>query len=190
LDIRRSFENYAPDVEVINGRMYFTAVGTGMFTTSDPAQGQWTPVGSLQGGQDPALFVDSDGKVYFYYGSSATDPIMGVQLDATSFAQIGSPQSLIIGDPLKHGWELKEPNATNAEIASSVMAPITFNMPRLGPSSNGMQTEFTRPAAHLGHSFTLHIALFRSRRQASSAAPATGVLSRMLRAATGMRTPR
>ncbi len=82
-------ENYAPDVEVING-MYFTAVGTGMFTTSDPAQGQWMPVGSLQGDQDPALFVDSDGKVYFYYGSSATDPIKGVELDASSFAHIGN----------------------------------------------------------------------------------------------------
>lgn len=117
-------ENYAPDAEVINGRMYFTAVGTGMFTTSDPAQGQWTSVGSLQGNQDPALFVDSDGKVYFYYGSSATDPIKGVELDASSFAQIGSPQSLIIGDPLKHGWELKDPNATDAEIASGVGAPF------------------------------------------------------------------
>jgi beta-xylosidase len=117
-------ENYAPDVEVINGRMYFTAVGTGMFTTSDPAQGQWMPVGSLQGNQDPALFVDTDGKVYFYYGNSATDPIKGVELDASSFAQIGSPQSLITGDPLKHGWELKDPNATNAEIASGVGAPF------------------------------------------------------------------
>jgi len=42
------------------------------------------PVGSLQGNQDPALFVDRDGKVYFYYGSSATDPIKGVELDASS----------------------------------------------------------------------------------------------------------
>jgi hypothetical protein len=88
---------------------------------ADPAQGQWMPVGSLQGNQDPALFVDRDGKVCFYYGSSATDAIKGVELDASSFAQIGSPQSLITGDPLKHGWELKDPNATDAEIASGMV---------------------------------------------------------------------
>jgi len=104
-------ENYAPDVEVINGRVYFTAVGTGMFTTSDPAQGQWMPVGSLEGNQDPALFVDSDGKAYFYYGSSATDPIKGVELDANSFVQISSNKkaaaasSTLDGHPVENAFD-------------------------------------------------------------------------------------
>src|SRR5260221_1969706 len=50
-----------------------------------------------------------------------------------------------------------------------------------GPSSNGMQTGFTRLAARLGHSLTPHIALFRSRRPASSVAPALVRIGWLLR---------
>ena len=168
-------ENYAPDAEVINGRMYFTGVGTGMFTTNDPALGQWTPVGSLQGNQDPALFVDSDGKVYFYYGSSATDPIKGVELDASSFAVDSVNDSgVTVGTQLVQAGAI-DPLPRAGRVASASMSSVqdppvnaidgnpnilVGQQARAKPAANGSKSIWVpqKPSATLSSTMLAHLA--------------------------------
>jgi hypothetical protein len=54
---------------------------------------------------DPDLFLDDDGRLYLYYGSSNEYPLMGVEYNRSSFR----PESLIYNTlslhPEIHGWE-------------------------------------------------------------------------------------
>jgi len=75
-------EDYAPTVEVLDGRMLFTAFNTpAIFSTADPLKGAWFKVADLKGYPDPDLFVDDDGKVYLYFGCDSDGAIQVVQLD-------------------------------------------------------------------------------------------------------------
>src|SRR5450756_2646655 len=69
-------EDYAPTVEVIKGRLFFTAGDThAIFSTDDPVKGVWTKVADLKGYPDPALFADDDGRVFIYFGCHPNGPI-------------------------------------------------------------------------------------------------------------------
>lgn len=107
---------YAPSVTIVNGRMiFFGGNNTGAFTTDDPLTGKWRNInGYAPGCIDPALFVDTDGKVYLYNGCSDVNPIQVVQMDAKSFLPIGDHLPLISADTKAHGWEV--PGDTNTEI--------------------------------------------------------------------------
>ncbi|MDT0678022.1 family 43 glycosylhydrolase [Autumnicola musiva] len=64
--------------------------------------------------QDPALFVDDDGKVYLYEESSNVHPLHGVELDPDNYYMpIGEEQPLISLHPEKHGWERFGENHTS-----------------------------------------------------------------------------
>ncbi len=76
--------------------------------TSNPELGNWKtnycviPIEV----QDPGLFVDDDGKVYLYEGSSNTYPLLGVELDPENcFLPKTEQVELIKLEPEKHGWE-------------------------------------------------------------------------------------
>mgnify|MGYP006274953007 FL=1 len=78
--------------------------------TDNPELGDWqtnyavlNPPGGIQ---DPNLFVDDDGRVYLYEGSSNRWPIRGVELDPDNyFVPMGEQVDLFNLDPEKHGWE-------------------------------------------------------------------------------------
>lgn len=109
---------YAPTVEIIQGKLYFTAGSVrAIYTTDDPAKGVWTKAAPLDNFTDPDLFADTDGRIYMYFGTSAKDPIKGVELDPKTFATIGTPTDFFHSDPVHHGWELKNLNATDDDIA-------------------------------------------------------------------------
>jgi xylan 1,4-beta-xylosidase len=107
---------YAPSVTIVNGRMiFFGGNNTGAFTTDDPFTGKWKPInGYAPGCIDPALFVDTDGKVYLYNGCSDVNPIQVVQMDAQSFLPAGPHIPLISADTKAHGWEV--PGDANTEV--------------------------------------------------------------------------
>ncbi|WP_373055869.1 family 43 glycosylhydrolase [Zunongwangia sp. H14] len=68
--------------------------------------------------QDPALFVDDDGRVYLYEESSNAHPLYGVELDPDNYYMpIGEEQPLVSLHPEEHGWE------RFGENHSSDMAP-------------------------------------------------------------------
>ncbi len=117
-------EEYAPTVAVIGDKwLLVNSVGTAIYTSEDPATGRWTKVCAIDPVSDPALFLDDDGKLYLYSGSSNDLPIMGVELDpAKNFAPVGRPKALITLDPLRHGWEARDPHATDEQIRNAAGA--------------------------------------------------------------------
>jgi len=58
-----------------------------------------------KGAWDPAFFLDDDGRVYVYYGSSNVYPIYGIEIDRTIFQPIGEPKELICLHSDVYGWE-------------------------------------------------------------------------------------
>ncbi len=78
--------------------------------TSNPEVGDWTTnfavINVPRGVQDPALFVDDDGRVFLYEESSNKWPIHGIELDPDNYyIPIGEQVELFNLDPEEHGWE-------------------------------------------------------------------------------------
>ncbi|MCU7552207.1 family 43 glycosylhydrolase [Chitinophagaceae bacterium LB-8] len=102
-------EDYAPTVETIHDTAFFIASKGKMkiYYSTNPLEDNWKVYNSLSISMtDPALFKDDDGRVYFYYGCSSKDPIMGIELDPKRrLDTIGSPLVLIQHNFKKYGWE-------------------------------------------------------------------------------------
>ena len=105
-------ENYAPTVLVIGGTMYWTAVGAGIYSTTDPLTGSWQQVSNTGNQGDPDLFQDDDGKIYLYSGLNNGGPIVGQPLDP-AFNPL-SPLTTFFGSNIaNHGGEISaEPYAS------------------------------------------------------------------------------
>jgi xylan 1,4-beta-xylosidase len=122
-------EDYAPTAVVMNDTMYFMASSDtpSIYKSGDPKSGKWQvvnaafPIGMI----DPDLFVDDDGRLYFYYGCSNVNPIYAVELDTKTFNPIGKPKELINSHRDKYGWErsgdYNEDKSTNPWIEGSWM---------------------------------------------------------------------
>lgn len=54
---------------------------------------------------DPAFFLDDDGRLYLYYGSSNTFPLYGCEVDRQTLQPIGERRELIRLHDDEHGWE-------------------------------------------------------------------------------------
>lgn len=103
-------EDYAPAAVVMKDTLYFMASAGAplkIYKTADPKSGIWKiansafPIGMI----DPDLFVDDDGRLYFYYGCSNINPIYGVQLDIKTLNPIGNPVELFNSNKKDYGWE-------------------------------------------------------------------------------------
>ena len=101
--------DYAPDVRVIGDYIYFSASkrdsNCSFYRTRDPLNSPFEKIEGSFSFWDPNLFVDDDGRIYFYWGCSNVTPIYGVELDPISFKQIGEPVELIFGNQQEHGFE-------------------------------------------------------------------------------------
>jgi hypothetical protein len=102
-------ENYAPTAVVIGDWIYFLASESNtIFRSNDPANGKWEVYNDAfpLKATDPDLFLDSDGRVYYYYGCSNERPLMAAELDINNkLMPKGKPSPVISGNPLEHGWE-------------------------------------------------------------------------------------
>lgn len=101
--------DYAPDVRVMGDYVYFCASrreeNCDRYRTRDILNG---PYEKLEGNfpfWDPNLFVDDDGRVYFYWGCSNITPIYGVELDPLTMLPKGEKVPLIEGHPFEIGYE-------------------------------------------------------------------------------------
>lgn len=54
---------------------------------------------------DPCLFLDDDGKLYLYYGSSNEYPLKGVQISRDDFNPVSKIYDIMMLRPEEHGWE-------------------------------------------------------------------------------------
>lgn len=99
--------DYAPDVRVIGDYVYYCASARGRacnyYRTKD-----FKSFETIEGTfdfWDPNLFIDDDGKIYFYWGCSSSSPIWGVQLDPKTLKPLCDKKELIWGNVPEHGFE-------------------------------------------------------------------------------------
>ena len=101
--------DYAPDVRVMGEWVYFCASrreeNCDRYRTKDILHGPYEKIEGSFPFWDPNLFVDDDGRVYFYWGCSNVTPIYGVELDRNTMQPKGEPLPLIEGHPFDIGYE-------------------------------------------------------------------------------------
>ncbi|OMF26750.1 1,4-beta-xylanase [Paenibacillus sp. FSL H8-0548] len=101
--------DYAPDVRIIGDYMYFTASNAekngSFYRTKDPIHGHFEEIEGTFPFWDPNLFVDDDGRVYFYWGCSNSKPIYGIELQPDDMKPIGEPSELIFNNQSVIGYE-------------------------------------------------------------------------------------
>ena len=109
--------DYAPDVRVIGDWVYFCASNRehncDRWRTKDILNG---PYEKLEGSfpfWDPNVFLDDNGRVYFYWGCSNETPIRGVELDPVTMQPKGEKLAVAEGHPFEIGYErIGEDNST------------------------------------------------------------------------------
>lgn len=105
------FYDYAPDVRVVGDYLYFSASRRNeicdFYRTKDPESGVFERIPGTFDFWDPNLFVDDDGRLYFYWGCSNITPIYGVELEPETMKKIGEPVPLITNHQNEYGYERK-----------------------------------------------------------------------------------
>lgn len=123
--------DYAPDVRVMGDWVYFCASrreeNCDRYRTKDILNGPYEKIQGCFPFWDPNLFVDDDGRVYFYWGCSNITPVWGVELDPNTMQPKGDKRVLVEGHPFEIGYErVGEDNsqfpATEAEIDAAYAA--------------------------------------------------------------------
>jgi xylan 1,4-beta-xylosidase len=78
-----------------------------VFTSTDPKNGKWTKVGTMDRDYgDADMFRDDDGRFYMYWGWSQILPFQVVELDPKNgFKEKGKPVVCFFGDYAEHGFE-------------------------------------------------------------------------------------
>lgn len=77
-----------------------------IWMSTNPRKDEWKeavdsfPVGAW----DPAFFLDDDGRLYCYFGSSNYYPLYGIEVDRKTFQPIGDRKELMHLEPEKWGW--------------------------------------------------------------------------------------
>lgn len=101
--------DYAPDVRVMGDYVYFSASSNehicNFYRTKDIVNGPYEEIPGSFKFWDPNLFIDDDGRVYFYWGCSSMTPIYGVELDSVTMQPLGEKKVLIEGDAWTKGYE-------------------------------------------------------------------------------------
>ncbi|MGT2741920.1 family 43 glycosylhydrolase [Streptococcus plurextorum] len=101
--------DYAPDVRVIDGYIYFSASrresNCSFYRSKNPITDAFEEIEGTFPFWDPNLFVDDDNRIYFYWGCSNNEPIYGVELDKDTLSPIGKPQVMFDSDKESIGFE-------------------------------------------------------------------------------------
>lgn len=121
--------DYAPDVCVIDGALWFSASRGGrngaFYHSPDPVHVPFEKVPASFEFWDPHLFQDEDGRLYFFWGCTNTSPIWGVELEKGTMKPLCAPVGLIRGQPERHGFERfgenNRPNGTAPYIEGAWM---------------------------------------------------------------------
>jgi hypothetical protein len=101
----------APAVAVLGDTMIlFGSTYTSDFPiwmSTNPKGNEWKEaIDSLYiGGWDPDFFVDDDGKLFMYNGSSNRYPLYGIELNRKTFQPIGTRKEMYLLEPDKYGWQ-------------------------------------------------------------------------------------
>lgn len=104
------FYDYAPDVRVLGDYVYFSASKRGepcnFYRTKNIEEGPYEEIKGTFDFWDPNLFVDDDGKVYFYWGCANMTPIWGVEMDPKTMQPKTERIELVHGNWSENGYEV------------------------------------------------------------------------------------
>lgn len=122
--------DYAPDVEPIGDWLYFSASRQGepcsFYRSRDPRTEGFEEIKGSFPFWDPNLFLDDDGRLYFYHGCSNQTPIYGLELDPETMQPLCGPVELIRADTASRGYERygeeHVPPKSEAQIEAEVEA--------------------------------------------------------------------
>ncbi|MGE5848194.1 MAG: family 43 glycosylhydrolase, partial [Ignavibacteria bacterium] len=86
-----------------------------LWMSTNPTVNEWKEaVDSFEvGAWDPSFFLDDDGRLYIYFGSSNVYPIYGQEIDHKTLQPIGERKELISLHDDIHGWERFGEHADN-----------------------------------------------------------------------------
>ena len=86
-----------------------------IWMSTNPKANEWKEVVHKFdiGGWDPAFFVDDDGKLYMYNGSSNKFPLYGIELNRKTFEPYGTREPLLLLDDDRFGWHRFGENMDN-----------------------------------------------------------------------------
>lgn len=78
-----------------------------IWMSTDPKGNEWKEaVDSFEiGGWDPDFFLDDDGKLYMYNGSSNRYPLYGIEIDRKTFDPKGTRKEMYLLEPWRYGWQ-------------------------------------------------------------------------------------
>ena len=93
------------DTMLVFGSTYSTNFTIWMST--NPKANEWKPlVDSFEiGGWDPSFFIDDDGRLYLYNGSSNKFPMYGIELDRKTMKPCGTRKEMYLLEPWRYGWQ-------------------------------------------------------------------------------------
>ncbi|WP_205512933.1 family 43 glycosylhydrolase [Longitalea arenae] len=78
-----------------------------IWMSTNPKGNEWKEaVDSFEiGGWDPAFFLDDDGKLYMYNGSSNRYPLYGIEVDRKTFDPKGTRKEMYMLEDWRYGWQ-------------------------------------------------------------------------------------
>ena len=92
---------------------------------------------------DTHLFQDDDGRVYFYWGCSNTEPVYGVELDPETMRKKQEPVPLISEQEAVHGFERNGEDHIAPKTEEEIRAQVDFMMQGMGDAqeADGLSKE-------------------------------------------------
>ncbi len=142
--------DYAPDVRVLGEYLYFSASRRGVncdfYRTKDPLHEPFERIEGTFDFWDPHLFQDDDGRVYFYWGCSNTEPVYGVELDPDTMQKKQEPVPLISEQETEHGYERNGEDHVAPKTEDEIWAQVDFMMQGMGDAreADGIPRETLR----------------------------------------------
>ncbi len=137
--------DYAPDVRVVGEYIYFCASNHEQgrfFRTMDPFKDDFEEIKSEFLFWDPNLFVDDDGRMYLYWGSSTSEPLYGIELNPDDMTPIGEKKGLVYCNDKENGYERSGEN----HIPRHTPEKISEMLKSLDDPNNGMSEEMKEVA--------------------------------------------
>lgn len=100
----------APAAFVAGDTLFYTGStyeGLPVWYSTNPFSGRWKQAvhRNTLPSWDPCLFLDDDGRLYLYYGSSNEYPLKAVEVSREDFSPISKIHDVLFLKPNEHGWE-------------------------------------------------------------------------------------
>ncbi len=132
--------DYAPDVRPIGDYLYFCASKRGtpcsFYRCQNPLSEPFEEIPGIFDFWDPALFSDDDGRLYFYWGCTNTDPIYGVELNPETMTPLSDPKPLFFYNIEERGYERVGNDHMPPKSAEQIAAMVEMMLARTKQNTN------------------------------------------------------